>query len=208
MIDDFPLLPQYPPKVRIEAHHVCNGEKSISISIDTALLQAVCGTNDANLKALENALGSPITVRGNEIETPGLDNDSRQRFNYVMENLKAAASSGETPDEEYVRSVLACFSGTGRETPIRENLITVPHGFSKVYPRGPGQAEYVRGMRTADITFCVGPAGTGKTYLAIAMALSQVMNKKARKLILTRPVVEAGESLGYLPGDLAQKINP
>jgi phosphate starvation-inducible PhoH-like protein len=92
--------------------------------------------------------------------------------------------------------------------PMREALIQIPHGFRKVFPRGKNQFSYIRGMRNNDICFCVGPAGTGKTYLAIAEALKLVLSKRMRKLILTRPVVEAGESLGFLPGDLAQKINP
>jgi phosphate starvation-inducible PhoH-like protein len=87
-------------------------------------------------------------------------------------------------------------------------MIQIPHGFHRVYPRSKNQAAYVQGMRSCEISFCVGPAGTGKTYLAIAEALRLVLSKKMRKLVLTRPVVEAGESLGFLPGDLAQKINP
>ena len=91
---------------------------------------------------------------------------------------------------------------------IRDAVIQIPHGFRRVYPRGRGQAAYVQGMRACDIAFCIGPAGTGKTFLAVAEALRLVLSKKLRKLVLTRPVVEAGESLGFLPGDLAQKINP
>jgi phosphate starvation-inducible PhoH-like protein len=94
------------------------------------------------------------------------------------------------------------------EDPMRAAMIRIPHGFRHVFPRGRNQASYVLGMRSHDICFCVGPAGTGKTYLAIAEALNLVLSKKMHKLILTRPVVEAGESLGFLPGDLAQKINP
>jgi phosphate starvation-inducible PhoH-like protein len=92
--------------------------------------------------------------------------------------------------------------------PMRESLIHIPHGFKNVFPRGRNQAAYIQGMRKYDICFCIGPAGTGKTYLAIAEALNLVLSKKMQKLVLTRPVVEAGESLGFLPGDLAQKINP
>jgi phosphate starvation-inducible PhoH-like protein len=91
---------------------------------------------------------------------------------------------------------------------MREALIQIPHGFNRVFPRTKNQALYIRGMRSHDICFCVGPAGTGKTYLAIAEALRLVLSKTIRKLVLTRPVVEAGENLGFLPGDLTQKINP
>ncbi|MDR2618306.1 MAG: PhoH family protein, partial [Treponema sp.] len=98
---------------------------------------------------------------------------------------------------------------TGTGVPAEEEtIIHIPHGFSRVYPRGRNQAAYIRGMRSHDISFCIGPAGTGKTYLAIAEALRLVLSKNLRKLVLTRPVVEAGESLGFLPGDLTQKINP
>ncbi|GHT75427.1 phosphate starvation protein PhoH [Spirochaetia bacterium] len=96
----------------------------------------------------------------------------------------------------------------GPVDPMREALIHIPQGFKNVFPRGQNQAAYIKGMRTCDICFCVGPAGTGKTYLAIAEALNLVLSRKIRKLVLTRPVVEAGESLGFLPGDLAQKISP
>ncbi|GHU69100.1 phosphate starvation protein PhoH [Spirochaetia bacterium] len=90
----------------------------------------------------------------------------------------------------------------------QDAVIQIPHGFNRVFPRSRNQAAYVLGMRSCDISFGIGPAGTGKTYLAIAEALRLVLSKKMRKLVLTRPVVEAGESLGFLPGDLAQKINP
>jgi phosphate starvation-inducible protein PhoH and related proteins len=87
-------------------------------------------------------------------------------------------------------------------------MIQIPHGFNRVYPRTKNQASYIQGMRENEICFCIGPAGTGKTYLAIAHALQMLLSKKIRKLVLTRPVVEAGENLGFLPGDLAQKIDP
>ena len=84
----------------------------------------------------------------------------------------------------------------------------IPGGFTKVFPRGKSQSLYLRGLATHDLAFAVGPAGTGKTFLAVAWALRELLTKSKRKLILTRPVVEAGESLGFLPGDLAQKISP
>jgi phosphate starvation-inducible PhoH-like protein len=124
-----------------------------------------------------------------------------------MDGLVKAAKGGEAPSVEYVRS-LAEIGTEGAAASMREGLIQIPQGFSTVFPRTRNQKDYIAGMRERDITFCAGPAGTGKTYLAIAYALSMVLSKKMRKLVLTRPVVEAGESLGFLPGDLAQKINP
>jgi phosphate starvation-inducible PhoH-like protein len=135
----------------------------------------------------------------------------------MVDRLAAAVREGESPSPDYVRA-LAGLPGAaegfeeraeqGSLDPLRQAMIQIPHGFRGVFPRGRNQAAYVQGMRTHDICFCVGPAGTGKTYLAVAEALRLVLSKKMRKLVLTRPVVEAGESLGFLPGDLAQKINP
>jgi phosphate starvation-inducible PhoH-like protein len=144
----------------------------------------------------------------------------------MMDSLIAAVRDGDNPSPDYVRALAKTLlppedgSPNGVPNGVPENglatgpralhdaAISIPHGFGKVFPRGRNQALYVQGMRSRDITFCVGPAGTGKTFLAIAEALSLVLSKKMRKLVLTRPVVEAGENLGFLPGDLAQKISP
>ncbi|MCL2479750.1 MAG: PhoH family protein [Treponema sp.] len=177
-------------------------DDSITIVLDDReILSGVCGVNDKNLKVIEGSLGGRIATRGNEIRLEGADDDGLKRFKTVMDNLIALVSSGEIPSPEYVKAL------TGG-TPAEEGIIQIPHGFGRVYPRSKNQASYIRSMRTHDIAFCVGPAGTGKTYLAIAEALRLVLTKKMRKMVLTRPVVEAGESLGFLPGDLIQKINP
>ena len=169
------------------------------------ILSGVCGANDGNLKVIEGSLGGRIAARGNEIRLEGVDDEGARRFRSLMDNLIALVKEGENPSPEYVLTL------TGPDAPIEieeEAIIHIPHGFARVYPRSKNQAAYVRGMRKYDISFGIGPAGTGKTYLAVAQALSLVLSKEMRKLVLTRPVVEAGESLGFLPGDLAQKINP
>jgi phosphate starvation-inducible PhoH-like protein len=125
----------------------------------------------------------------------------------MMDNLISVVREGETPSLEYVEA-LAGTVVPAESDAIHDAVIQIPHGFRRIYPRSKGQAAYIQGMRACDIAFCVGPAGTGKTYLAVAEALRLVLSKNLRKLVLTRPVVEAGESLGFLPGDLAQKINP
>jgi phosphate starvation-inducible PhoH-like protein len=140
----------------------------------------------------------------------------------MIDSLIAAVEEGMNPSPEYVKALAGIrgFDGTlngeqgenpgvlPQTDPMKAALIHIPHGFSRVFPRSRNQASYILGMRSHDICFCRGPAGTGKTYLAIAEALNLVLAKKVRKLVLTRPVVEAGESLGFLPGDLTQKINP
>jgi hypothetical protein len=168
------------------------------------ILSGVCGANDGNLRVIEGSIGGRIAARGNEIRLEGAGDDGVKRFKSVMDNLIALVKEGEIPSPEYVKSL------TGPDRPEAEegSIIHIPHGFGRVYPRSRNQAAYVRGMRNYDISFGIGPAGTGRTYLAVAQALSLVLSKKMRKLVLTRPVVEAGESLGFLPGDLAQKISP
>jgi phosphate starvation-inducible PhoH-like protein len=192
-------------------------EDGITIVLDSGeLLSGICGVNDGNLKLIEGSLGGRIAARGNEIRLEGVDAAGRRRFKTMMDNLITVVREGEIPSPEYIQALAGTLvPGEGEGTPpegggglIRAGMIQIPHGFHRVYPRGKNQALYVQGMRSCDISFCVGPAGTGKTFLAIAEALRLVLSKKVRKLVLTRPVVEAGENLGFLPGDLAQKINP
>ena len=190
-------------------------------------MSGICGANDGNLKVMEDSLGGRIAARGNEIRLEGADETGVRRFKTMMDNLISVVRQGETPSLEYVEALAGTYSpgeilskedapheGSSIEGApyegdvIRDAVIQIPHGFRRIYPRGKGQAAYIQGMRACDIAFCVGPAGTGKTYLAVAEALRLVLSKNLRKLVLTRPVVEAGESLGFLPGDLAQKINP
>ncbi|GHV87649.1 phosphate starvation protein PhoH [Spirochaetia bacterium] len=191
-------------------------DDSITIVLDSRdVLSGVCGANDGNLRVLEGSLGGRIAARGNEIRFEGAGDAGVRRFKTMIDSLIAAVKEGESPSPEYVRALTRQSSGwtsekpaAGPVDPMREALIHIPQGFKNVFPRGQNQAAYIKGMRTYDICFCVGPAGTGKTYLAIAEALNLVLSRKIRKLVLTRPVVEAGESLGFLPGDLAQKISP
>ena len=206
-------------------------EEGITIAFDNReLLSGVCGSNDGNLRTIEDSLGGFITARGNEIHFECNDESGVRRFKTMMDNLITAVSEGEEPSAEYIHALAGEFipetgggeskdsleseedSFTERQekggTFFRDSMIQIPHGFNRVYPRTRNQALYIRGMRENEICFCVGPAGTGKTFLAIAQALQMVLSKRMRKLVLTRPVVEAGESLGFLPGDLSQKINP
>jgi phosphate starvation-inducible protein PhoH and related proteins len=188
-------------------------DDSITIVLDNRdILSGICGANDGNLKVIEGSLGGRIAARGNEIRLEGADDDGVRRFRTLMDSLIAMVKEGEYPSPEYVRALTG--TGDAADEPLlgesveEEAFIHIPNGFGRVYPKSKNQAAYIRGMRKFDISFGIGPAGTGKTYLAIAQALSLVLSKKMRKLVLTRPVVEAGESLGFLPGDLAQKINP
>ena len=197
-------------------------EEEITIAFDDReLLAGICGANDGNLRVIEDSLGGYITARGNEIHFEG-DVPAVKRFKIMIDNLITAVKEGEEPCPDYIRTLAGEFLPVNAYTPedtvhgedeksgafFRDSMIQIPHGLRRVFPRSKNQALYIQGMRANDICFCVGPAGTGKTYLAIAHALQMLLSKKMRKLILTRPVVEAGENLGFLPGDLAQKIDP
>jgi len=187
-------------------------DDGITIAFDNReLLSGVCGANDGNLRIIEGSLGGFITARGNEIHFESQDEIGVKRFRTMMDNLITAVKEGEQPSADYIRALAGdphCNSAEKDSSLFRDSMIQIPHGFNRVFPKSKNQAEYIRGMRESEICFCIGPAGTGKTFLAIAHALQMLLSKKMRKLVLTRPVVEAGENLGFLPGDLAQKIDP
>jgi len=202
-------------------------EDGITIALDNReLLSGICGANDGNLKIIEGSLGGSITARGNEIHFESCGEDGVRRFRSMMDSLVSSVKKGEIPSPDYVRALASEFIQNEEDGPsliessplargdekgealFRDSMIQIPHSFRHVYPRTKNQAHYIRGMRENEICFCVGPAGTGKTYLAIAHALQLALSKKTRKIVLTRPVVEAGENLGFLPGDLSQKIDP
>ena len=171
---------------------------------DGELVSRICGANDSNLKLIEEHLGIPVFIRGNELSIEKDDTVLRQQFKFIIDRIADELSDGCDASADMVASILQ----TETHTSFEESSITVPGGIRKVYPKSHRQADYVRALRKYDMVFCSGPAGSGKTFLAVAEALRLIMSHKKSTLILTRPVVEAGESLGYLPGDLEQKINP
>ena len=184
---------------------------------DTRLLADVCGANDYNLRLLERLLSARLHVRGNEILVVSDDACVAPLFEAIIAQLLEAIEEGVPSSPDLITAIHASLTPEGNRREkggqscadmFKEAAIQVPGAFGKVFPRTANQALYLRGLASHDITFAIGPAGTGKTYLAVAWALREVLTKARRKLVLTRPVVEAGESLGFLPGDLAQKINP
>ena len=196
--------------------------EAVGIALDdTRLLADVCGVNDYNLRVLERLLGVPVLVRGNEILIESSDARLRALFSAILGQLLESLDEGLPASPELITAIHASLTPEGSSPSgsspkgtsscadlFKESAIQVPGAFSKVYPRSANQALYLRGLSSHDISMAVGPAGTGKTYLAVAWALREVLSKARRRLVLTRPVVEAGESLGFLPGDLGQKINP
>ncbi|HEQ70898.1 MAG TPA: PhoH family protein, partial [Spirochaetia bacterium] len=138
------------------------------------------------------------------------DEEKRMVFRRLIDQLEDFMRLGQQPEEDLIRAVYQSIVTTAPEKRIihRTAPIALPKAARKVFPKSENQAAYLDALDRHDIVFAIGPAGTGKTYLGVTKAMQFVMNHSHKKLIVTRPVVEAGESLGFLPGDLTQKINP
>ncbi len=179
---------------------------------DISLYRRICGFRDKNLKTIEQAMGVRIIPRGNTliVDADGEKGESAMRLLHVMSDyLHTRDERFEFDDFDinYLAKTLA--SGRGIEAGDIDKLKIVINGAGRtVVPRTINQGEYISAIHRHAITFGIGPAGTGKTYLAVAVGLHYLLSGKVERIILTRPAVEAGENLGFLPGDLIQKINP
>jgi phosphate starvation-inducible PhoH-like protein len=179
-------------------------EQTVSVA-DAASLLSLFGARDQHLRKIRDALAVSISARDHEIHITGEEKAVAQAVE-VMEQLKSYAERYGTPGAEDVERALAIVRHGA--APPEAPLIDVFHPSRKVRPRTPGQIRYVQSIRDYELTLAEGPAGTGKTYLAVATAVSALKQEQIRKIVLVRPAVEAGESLGFLPGDLHAKINP
>jgi phosphate starvation-inducible PhoH-like protein len=179
-------------------------ESSISVVSSKALLE-LFGACDQHLRRIRNALGVHITARDDRIDVMG-SAQAVSAATKVLEQLQACVQKLGTLSADDVARVLASVqSGLPQAEPA---AIDVFRAGRQIRPKTPGQAKYVEAIQKNDIVLCCGPAGTGKTYLAVAMAVAALKREAVRKIVLVRPAVEAGESLGFLPGDLQAKINP
>lgn len=178
-------------------------EASLSI-IDSKALLAVLGSCDRHLRRIRRELEVAVSVRDGGIHVEGNDEAVTLAVEVLRQLQQCAYRFGELSDDDVSRAIAQAAAG--------EQFADVPplvvYNGRHVRPRTPGQAEYVRSIRENQVILCSGPAGTGKTYLAVAAAVAALKEEAVRKIVLVRPAVEAGESLGYLPGDLQAKINP
>ena len=165
------------------------------------------GNLDANIGLIKENMEVDIMQRDNELIMRGKD---AQRAAAVFEELSKIIESGETLDTQKVNYVIALKEGgqSYEEGNLSRDIICYTHQGKPLKPKTIGQKKYVESIRKRDIVFGVGPAGTGKTYIAVAMAVHAFKNKEVQKIILTRPAVEAGERLGFLPGDMQEKVDP
>lgn len=163
------------------------------------------GTRDQHVRRIRDKWGVSITHRDGEIRVAG-EESSVAVVTAVLEQLKGLVQRRGLVTQEDVTRVIA--GATGDQPIPAGTQIEVLNGGVVIRPRTVGQARYVQAVRAHDLTFAVGPAGSGKTYLAVALAVEALKNQLIRKIVLVRPAVEAGENLGFLPGDLQAKINP
>ncbi len=170
---------------------------------------ALLGVTDCNIKIIREALGVTITVRDDVAKIIG-EGDAVNRAARVFAELTEAVTNGHelTREEviEHLHRLILPHDETGALGP--GDALEVYAGKRRVMPKTDGQRLYIQAIREMDMVFCTGPAGTGKTYLAVATAVAMLKRGTARRLVLARPAVEAGEKLGFLPGDLQEKVNP
>ena len=182
-------------------------KKIISIAGNDTL--ALLGTNDQNLKILEEEFKSTITVRGDEMILDGSVSES-EKIQNIVKDMQITANRKGYVDEDDVRTLIS-FSENASKKSLTDDpdkpLIVHTHKGS-VNAVTPGQKVFLETVNKNDVSFAVGPAGTGKTYLAVAFAVAALKNKDVSRIVITRPAVEAGENLGFLPGDLKEKIDP
>ena len=170
---------------------------------------ALFGANERNLSLLEGELGVKLSLRGSEIKIEG-EAENVGWACQVMEKLMELEERHTPIDRTTLRYACALVKEDGLERldELAAQVVAITHRGRPVRCKTLGQYDYVKAIREHELTFAVGPAGTGKTYLAMALAVSALRNKEVERIVLTRPAVEAGEKLGFLPGDLSQKVDP
>lgn len=198
----------YPAQHRTEASARARAELEFD---EPTVMGALFGQFDANLVQLENRLGVFIAARGNRVQIEGAD-DAVARARDVLKGMHKRLMAGLEIDSGAIESLIAMSNEPTLEGIIQGGQETPPVMIrtrkKTIVPRSATQIDYMRALASRDVIFALGPAGTGKTYVAVAQAVSQLMTGSVQRLILSRPAVEAGERLGFLPGDMKEKVDP
>ncbi len=176
------------------------------------LINAVFGEFDRNLVTIENRLGVYISARGNRVQIEG-EASAIGRTRDVLNDIYSRISRGQEMDSEAVQSIIAMTAEPTLEGIVRKDAPDAPGIMIRtrkktLVPRSATQVPYMEALARDEIIFALGPAGTGKTYLAVAQAVAMLITGAVQRLILSRPAVEAGERLGFLPGDMKEKVDP
>jgi len=174
---------------------------------DNAESTALLGEYNRNLREIEKAFPTKILARGETVRIEGADDDVEQ-VKTLFEKLLDLIESRHTPTLADVRYLIVQVRDGQKVDGVLSDVVRVTHWGEEIRTKTVGQQRYVDAIRANDIVFSIGPAGTGKTYLAVALAIDYLKKEKVKRIILTRPAVEAGEELGFLPGDIQAKVSP
>jgi phosphate starvation-inducible protein PhoH and related proteins len=179
---------------------------------DRETTRALLGAGDCNLRRVRDALGVDLVARNDSLHINGEDASVDRGLRAIMGMLRIIRKSRELHPQDVERILATIKSGDEDPEPLRRSALRPDDGpkplAGRVVPQTGGQERYLAAIREFDIVFSIGPAGSGKTYLAVAAAIEALSTNRVKRLILVRPAVEAGERLGFLPGDLAEKVNP
>lgn len=175
---------------------------------DNSRLANLCGQFDEHLRQIEHRLGVEISSRGNQFQIIGSSRPVRAARQIIKSLFATAATEAITPQQVHLSMQDSTIDALLQDNDDPNESVKIETRRGVIKGRGPNQQRYLRNIASHDINFGVGPAGTGKTYLAVACAVAALEQDRVKRLILARPAVEAGEKLGFLPGDLAQKVDP
>ena len=207
-------MPRKPARADLKAPIRFEGPRRAKAEIEfdePTVLAALFGQFDANLVQIESRLGVFISARGNRIQIEGPE-DAVERARDVLKGMHQRLLQGHELDAGAVESLIAMSAEPTLEGIVAGALdqpsVMIRTRKKTIVPRSAMQIDYMKALGRADIIFALGPAGTGKTYLAVAQAVSQLITGSVQRLILSRPAVEAGERLGFLPGDMKEKVDP
>lgn len=179
------------------------------IIVPAAIQPYIFGRQDSNIKHIEKSMKVHLSALGENVTIVSEDSENIKRTVNLFEELIKTASKRELTSEDLAYALKMASKGEKIDiSSVLTEHIKVGGWAKIVTAKSPSQKEYIKSMSEKDMIFGIGPAGTGKTYLAMAMAVNQFLSKKVSRIILARPAVEAGEKLGFLPGDIADKINP
>lgn len=186
-----------------------NDSKMRTLSLTGIDQRILFGQNEVFLRMIETRFGSKIIARGEQLKVEGdpLEVDQIMR---IVSDLITRMKSGSELTEQYLNYTISMVkeNGLGPADSISTEILLTSSLKKEIKPKTVGQSKYVEAVDKNDIVFSIGPAGTGKTYLAVAMAIAALKSKKVNRIVFTRPAVEAGESLGFLPGDIRAKVDP
>ena len=171
---------------------------------------ALLGANDRNLQIISDAFDTRVSFRDHTFMLDACERDTLSQIEKVLQALRQISSSGKEVSEQNVRYAIRRIQSHQDVQFSNFETVTVCRTFSgrPIYPKTQGQYDFVKAMAEKPVVFAIGPAGTGKTFLAVSAAVAALKKEEVRRIVLTRPAVEAGESLGFLPGDLKEKVDP